>query len=471
MFRSALLILSGNLTSYMLLFLRNLLVARLISVPDYGIASTFLLSISIVEMMSALGIQQQLILRKDGDDTDLQAALHGVQALRAVLNAVALVLLAGPIAAFLGVPQVTWAFRLLALMPLFNGFQHLDTIRQTRRMVYLPGIIGNVLPVALSVLCVWPLAILTGDYRVLLFAMLIQGAAALVGSHLLAARPYRLRFDSVVMRESLRFGWPLMLDGLVLFAVFNGEKLIIGHQLGMAPLALFAMGFTLTLTPTLMLGNTAANFFLPQLSAAHDADRFGHLAAATLQLHFLFGGITLLAVMLFGPPFVHLVLGAKYADLPPLLVWLAILQGLRVLKGGSSIVALARGQTGNALVSNLIRVALLPVAWIATAQGGSMLTVIHIGIIGEFGGFIVALRLAQQRLHLPLRPLLPSVVLTLATFALATVYALHGSGAATASRLDAALLGFVALLFALSFLGMTDLRSYIARRTLTRHQA
>ena len=71
MFRSALLILSGNLTSYMLLFLRNLLVARLIGVSDYGIASTFLLSMSIVEMMSALGIQQQLILRKDGDDADL----------------------------------------------------------------------------------------------------------------------------------------------------------------------------------------------------------------------------------------------------------------------------------------------------------------------------------------------------------------------------------------------------------------
>ena len=471
MFRSALLILSGNLTSYMLLFLRNLLVARLIGVSDYGIASTFLLSMSIVEMMSALGIQQQLILRKDGDDADLQAALQAVQALRAVLNAVALALLAAPIAAFLGVPQVTWAYRLLALMPLFNGLQHLDTIRQARRMVYLPGIIINVLPVALSVLCVWPLAILTGDYRVLLFAMLIQGAAALVGSHLLAARPYRLRFDPVVMRESLKFGWPLMLDGLVLFAVFNGEKLIIGHQLGMASLALFAMGFTLTLTPTLMLGNTAANFFLPQLSAARDRERFVHLAAATLQLHFLFGGITLLAVMLFGPPFVHLVLGAKYAGLPPLLVWLAILQGLRVLKGGSSIVALARGQTGNALVSNLIRVALLPVAWIATAHGGSMLTVIHLGIIGEFGGFIVALRLAQRRLELPLRPLLPSVVLTLATFALATIYALRSNGDAMTDGVNTALLGFVALVFALSFLGMRDLRSYIARRTLTRHEA
>ena len=356
-------------------------------------------------------------------------------------------------------------------MPLFNGLQHLDTIRQARRMVYLPGIIINVLPVALSVLCVWPLAILTGDYRVLLFAMLIQGAAALVGSHLLAARPYRLRFDPVVMRESLKFGWPLMLDGLVLFAVFNGEKLIIGHQLGMASLALFAMGFTLTLTPTLMLGNTAANFFLPQLSAARDRERFVHLAAATLQLHFLFGGITLLAVMLFGPPFVHLVLGAKYAGLPPLLVWLAILQGLRVLKGGSSIVALARGQTGNALVSNLIRVALLPVAWIATAHGGSMLTVIHLGIIGEFGGFIVALRLAQRRLELPLRPLLPSVVLTLATFALATIYALRSNGDAMTDGVNTALLGFVALVFALSFLGMRDLRSYIARRTLTRHEA
>ena len=100
-----------------------------------------------------------------------------------------------------------------------------------------------------------------------------------------------------------------------------------------------------------------------------------------------------------------------------------------------------------------------------------MLTVIHLGIIGEFGGFIVAHRLAQRRLELPLRPLLPSVVLTLATFALATIYALRSNGDAMTDGVNTALLGFVALVFALSFLGMRDLRSYIARRTLTRHEA
>lgn len=466
--RPALLLLSGNLSGYLLLFARNLLVARMISVPDYGIASTFLLTMSVVEMMSALGIQQQLILRKDGDDARLQAALQGVQALRAVINAGVLLLMAGPIAAFLGVPEVAWAYRLLALVPLMNGFQHLDMTRRARRMEFLPGIISNVLPVALSLACVWPMAVLTGDWRVLLFAILIQVAAALGGTHLLASRPFRLRLDRVVMLESLRFGWPLMLDGLVLFAVFNGEKLIVGRELGMTALALFSMGFTLTLTPTLMLGNTATNFFLPQLSAAVDTPRFAPLAAATVQLHFLFGGLMVVAVPLLGPPFVHLVLGPKYADLVPLLGWLAILQGLRVLKGGSTTVSLARAQTGNALVSNLIRIALLPLAWVAAARGWGMEAVVQIGILGELGGFAVALWLAQRRLGLPLRPLVPALLLTAATFAVALLQALHHG---RTDALGAVLLGAAAVLFALSVLAMRELRAYLAQRTVIHHGA
>ena len=105
MFRSALLILSGNAAASLLLLARNLIVARLIPVADYGVASTFAVAMAVVEMMSALGLQQQIVQAKEGEDPRFQAALQGFQLLRGVISGVALFAIAGPMADFLGIPE------------------------------------------------------------------------------------------------------------------------------------------------------------------------------------------------------------------------------------------------------------------------------------------------------------------------------------------------------------------------------
>ena len=58
------------------------------------------------------------------------------------------------------------------------------------------------LPAVASVLAIWPLSLAFGDYRVMLYAMLIGIALTTLLSHLLAERPYRLSFDRAVFRLS-----------------------------------------------------------------------------------------------------------------------------------------------------------------------------------------------------------------------------------------------------------------------------
>ena len=80
MLRKALLILSGNAAASLLLFARNLVIARLIPVEDYGIASTFAIAMSVVEMASQLGLQQMIVQAREGEDPHFQAALQGFTA-------------------------------------------------------------------------------------------------------------------------------------------------------------------------------------------------------------------------------------------------------------------------------------------------------------------------------------------------------------------------------------------------------
>jgi O-antigen/teichoic acid export membrane protein len=465
MFRKAALIFSGNAATSVLLLIRSLLVGRMISVADFGIAATFALAMSVVNMLSTLGLQQQIVQARDGDDPRLQSALQGFHLLRGVISCLLLLLLAGPIADFMGVPEVAWAYRVMALVPLCYGLTHYDIHRLGRSLNFLPLILSNTLPALGSVLSLFVLAVWFGDYRVMLFAILAQAALTAATSHLLARRAYRLRLDRAAMLRSLRFGWPLLLNGILLFLVFQGDKAIVGRELGMAPLAILSMGFTLTLAPTLLIDRSTQNFFLPQLSAVQDDPvRFERLATAAIQTVLVLGLAMLVGVTLFGGPFVMLVLGERYAELPPLLVWLALMQALRVFKAGSSIVALSRAQTGNAMIANLSRAVTLPLAWYAAIHGSGLETIIWIGITGEVAGLVISFALIYLRLPLSPRRMIGPVAGVGAVLAVAMLHAATGPAEA-AGRLPPLWVwaGF-ALSGALTLWTMADLRRYVGRK-------
>lgn len=390
-----------------MLLLRNLLVARLISVEDYGIAATFAICMAIVEMLSNLGTQQLIVQDDNGNDPEMQAGLQGFQAFRGLLSGLVLFAIATPIARFLHVEHIAWAYKILALVPVLNGLMHFDIYRLNRQLRYLPFILSNSVPAFISVLLIWPLFEVFGDYRVMLYAVIIQNIGMVVTSHLVAERPYRMKFERAMVGHILKFGWPLMINSLLLFAVFNGDRLIVGRELGLESLAIFSMGVTLTLTPTLVIARSTQSFFLPQLSAAKsEPEKFAHLSMATMQTSIVNGLLMILGILCFGAPFISFVLGEKYTALIALITWLSILQATRVFRTGCSVVALSLGKTANAMVANGFRaLALLP-AWYVAATGGSLVWIIWIAITGEAVGYLASLIMVRWRLRVNLRPML-----------------------------------------------------------------
>jgi len=469
MLRSALLILSGNAAASLLLLARNLIVARLITVENFGIAATLAIAVSVVEMMSNLGLQQQIVQSDKGDDPRFQAALQGFSALRGILLGFLLFALAGPLATFLDVPQAAWAYQIMALVPVLNSFRHYDIYRLNRQMRFWPLILTNGLPALAAVLVLLPFSMWFGDYRIMLYSILAQSVLEVGTSHMVGTRPYRLVLDRRVMADGLSFGWPMLINGVLLFAVFQGDKVIVGRELGMASLAIFAMGFTLTLTPTLVMAKSSQNFFLPQLSAINRQEKPAHgsfdaLARAVIQVGIVNGVLLVLAVMILGPPLVTLLLGLKYAALLPLLIWLGILQAFRVFKSGSTVVALARRQTANAMIANLMRIITLPVAWFVLTRGGDVMAVILIGILGEMAGFAISLTLVGWRTKVALRPAAVSFVLTVVFLGLVALSQVPELVAEVVELPAYTYPATISICVALLIWSMKDLQNYIRRR-------
>ena len=464
MIKAATALLGGNLGVAILKFARNILVARLLSVENFGIASTFAIIFGFIEMLGFLGLDRFLIQTRDEALERVQATLHTLQALRGVLVAAVLFLTAGPLAAVMDVPQVAWAFQVMALLPLMQGLMHLDIARAQRDMRFGPFVKISLGADFLGLLSIWPLHLVFGDYRIVLGALLAQQILIVLFSHMVSERRYRLGWDRGLVLRALGFGWPLLLNALLMFGIFQGDRIIVANRLGPVDLGLFSLAFMLTLMPTGILNQTVNRLFLPRLAPLQDDPAaFDRLARVVVQVGLAAGLAVAVGFSLFGADLVLIVFGAKYAGALGVLVWLAVMQAVRSAKTGVSIVALARGETRSPMVANVIRVLLLPVAWLAVGQGAGMGTVVGIAILGEAIGLVVALGLLRSWLGVPVRPLIPSVL------AWGLVLLLIGADMALHPPRPEVLANFhpfqalILVAAAAAVLGMTDLRLWVAR--------
>ena len=424
MIRRLLSLLGGFAGESAILFVRNIVIARLLSIEDYGIAATFALTSMLVEMVSQLGLKQLIMQAPEGDDPEFQAGLHGFQMLRGFSNAAAVLILADPIAWFLGVPELAWAYRVVALVPLVQGFFHLDPERMQRQSRYRAVILSPGIAASVSLLSLWPLNAVLGDWRIMLCALLIQIGGQVALSHLFAERPWRARLDRKLIRRSVGFGWPLLVNGILMFAAMHGEKLVAGRELGLVALGILSMGTTLTMNPVLIGTRVVQSLMLPRLSRL-EGMHFSRLATITCDGGAAVALALTAGTVLIGPPFVRIVLGDKFDPLIPLLVPLAAIQAMRAFRLGPTFVAMSRARTALPMLANLPRVLAIGIAWIVLIGGGDLLDLVLIGAAGEAVGTALAFGLMRRVPDAPaLSALLRAVVLPGALIALTVIASL-----------------------------------------------
>ena len=406
MLKTATVLLGSNVGVAVLKMLRNVLLARLLSVENYGVASTFAVIFALFEMLGYLGLDRLMVQTGAPDIPRVQATLQSMQVLRGVLGAALLFATADLMARIMGVPDIVWAFQLMAIVPLLQGFTHMDMSRMERTFNFGPFIRVQLGTEVAVILAIYPLFLVFGDYRVALFASLLQYALRLGLTHAFATERYRLGFDRGIAAHAFRFGGPILLNTLLLFAIFQGDRMIVANRLDLTDLAVFSLAFMLTLMPANVLAQTQQRLFLPKLAPMQDRPeafaRHARIAIESGLLHRPPGRGRLRPVRTGSRADLF---GHKYdAALVPL-IWLGVMHAVRIAKSGASVVALARGETWNQAVANLARVLTLPLAFLAVSHGAGLLAVIWIAIAGESLGLIVAFYLLRRLIGLPLHGL------------------------------------------------------------------
>jgi len=393
---------------------RNIIVARILTPGDFGIAATFWITTGFLAMISELGLNQLLIQAREGDDEDFGATIQSIVLIRGLLIATVILFLAEPLAAMFRAPETAWAFRLLAILPILSGLRHRDMERLKRSLRFWPHIGSRLGPQVLVTMAAWPVASYVGNYAAFVWLSIMGGILGVLLSHLLADRPFRLRWDWVVVRQALNFGWPLLLNGLLMYAALQGDRVILSQSYTKAELGLYSIAVGLAMAPCGILGGITAQLMLPLLSRAQDDRRafhrhyrlFAQLAAATgLVIGVLF--------LLLGPALIQVLYGPRYGMAGAVIGWLAAAQSLRLVRHATTTAAMALGDTRNSLVANLFRQIALVLALIAAASHAPLSWIAVTGVAGELAALSASTGWLRWRHRLPARSsLIPGAILT-----------------------------------------------------------
>jgi O-antigen/teichoic acid export membrane protein len=390
----------ASLTSQASALLRYVVLARLLGPEQLGLAAALTVTAGFFDLVSDTGSDRFLIQDREGGSPQVQKLVQLVYVVRGAAVAGTLVICAIPIAYLYNTPQLASGLALLALSPLISGFLHLDIRRLQRGHDFRSEagcmIAADMAGLVAAIVGAW----LTRNFMAVVCGMVTRAIVLVAGSHMQAIRTYRLGWDCEHAPRLARFAAPLMLNGLMLFIVLQGDRVIVGNQLGVTALGYYSAVVLLIYYPSYIVANYMHAIFIPVIAARRDSARDRNdvsddLGAQTMMLAVAMAvGFAIVA-----PPMIPVLFGVRFAQ-PALLVgMIGVLQVARFLLGWPTTMALAMGRSTTVLMSNLAHFLIFPGALIGLRLIGGLTGVVA-GFTGaELIAVAVALSLLNHATH------------------------------------------------------------------------
>ena len=341
-----------------------------------------------------------LVQAKDGEDPELQGTAHLYQIFRGVLIGFVIYALAPVVSSIFSIPQAEWAFRLVAIVPVLNGFIHLDWKRMQRKLNYKLTFFIEVFPQLVVTLIALPMITWYKSYVGVLWLILIQAVVALLISQLFAQRVYRINFNRAFALRIIIFGWPLLLNGLLMFLAIKGDYLIIGEAYSMATLGVYSVSFSLILTLVVMLAKMCISLLLPILSKLQDDGyKFQQMYIPIVRILALVSGVFAVPFIVSGGSLIVLIFGEQYSSASLFAPWLGVLLAIRMFRFAPTVASLAYGDTKNLMIANLYRLVGVALAVVVAYLKMPFLFIIIAGIIGETLAFLALILRLKRKQH------------------------------------------------------------------------
>lgn len=322
-----------------------IIVARLLTPEEYGLAALALVFSSLVLVFSDMALGAALIQRKTLSAADRSTAFWAMAASGATFTVLG-VALAGPLAALYGQPEAEPLLAVLSGTFLVSALGSAQQILMLREMDFRRV---ELLPLAGAV---------AGGATGVTVAVLGGGAWAIIGQQVVAvtvttamawwASTWRpsFAFSRASLRELGGFSAYMLGHRLLYYFQTNADRFLIGRFLGTGALGVYAVAYNTMLVPASKLGGPLQRIMSPAFCRIQDEPQ--RIADAWARVTRVLASVSvpaLAGLVVVAPDFVPLVLGDQWREAVPvvqILAWVGIVQALQSL---SVDILMARDRT------------------------------------------------------------------------------------------------------------------------------
>lgn len=406
-FSAAIILTVGHVGSQVLSFARNVLLARYLTKADYGLAAAFALSMSMLELAGRMALGRQVVQARDGGDLLFQRNAQAFQLAAGLVGAVLLFFAAGVLSNVLKVPDQTWAFRLLALVPLSMALEHLDSYRFQRELRFVPRVLCEVGPQLVVTLSVWPLLVWLGDFRVVLWVIIGKACIGVMMTHLLAERRYELSWDRAIAARIVAFSWPLVVNGFFIFLSQQADQFVVGSQFSMDELGRYALPVSVVLIPISLFARVVSPIAMSMLAGVQEnVEKFTSGCRQVLEMSAVVTIVCMLPLIVSGEQVIVALFGEKFVGTGNLMALMATASALRFLRITPTTGALALGDAKNLMWANIARGCGLLLVFFVVYLGLAIEWVAACAVVGELFALFVSFGLMSSRHSFPMLLLL-----------------------------------------------------------------
>jgi len=334
-----------------------LVLARLLTPHDYGIAAMAIVLTTLIFFLSDLSLGNTLIQRKTVTEADRSTVFWtsiGIGSFFTLLG----IGLSGPLAAFYGEPAVQPLLAALSVSFVITAVgttQNAILVREMEfRSLELREMGATLAGAAVGITTAF---LGYGAWAIILQQLTFSSAATLLIWRYSSWRPRRI-YSLASLRGLAGFTGNVFAANVIDRVRLNTDTLLIGRFLGASAVGVYALAYTVILVPFNRIAVPMAQVLLPAFARIQDErDR---VASMWLSATRLLGAVAipaLLGLAVVAPDVVEVALGDRWRGATPviqLLAWIGLLQTLQIL---NSPILQALDRTSTILVWSLVNVA------------------------------------------------------------------------------------------------------------------
>ena len=355
-------------------------VARLLTPHDYGVAGMVLVFSSLVFVFSDLSLGAALVQRKTISENDRSTVFWTSLAAGTIFTAAGFAL-AGPIAQFYGEPAVRPLFMALSCGFIISSISTTQSALLTREMNFkalelrqMGGIVvGAVVGITLAARGAGAWAIISQQLSTIVVSTVCLWWFS-------SWRP-TFAFSTASLRELGGFSANVFGTRLLFYVNRNLDNLLVGRFIGAAALGAYSLAYSVMLVPFNQIAGPIQEVLYPAFSRMQDDRK--RMAAVWIDVNRVVAALSLPALvglMIVAPEFVDVVLGPKWHSairVIQILAWVGLLQSIQRL---NSSILQARDRTHDLFVYSMVTL----VGSVAAFAGG-----LNWGIIGVATAYAV----------------------------------------------------------------------------------